>query len=60
MLMSTAGIEPIPSAYKTDLLFTTPTRSQLLVGVVDSRSVLQADGLEFNPRWRHEHHKLIY
>ena len=33
---------------------------RLLNGVVDSRSALQAEGLEFNPRPRHESHKLFY
>ena len=31
-----------------------------LAGVVDSRSALQAEGLGFDYRQRHEPHKLIY
>ena len=31
-----------------------------MVGVVDSSCAFQAEGLGFNPRRRHDHHKLIY
>ena len=34
--------------------------SRLLNGVMDSRSALQAEGLEFDPRERHGPPKLIY
>ena len=62
------GSNPRPSACKADLLTTTPFKSslcanricRLLNGVVVSRSALQAEGLGFDPRQRHEPHKLIY